>query len=405
MDKPLQNLASVDSVKNVYLFIADSVRAQTMGDRVASLGVSGRAIAPSTFTGSSWPSILSGMYPTSHRVWDFQDRLARRPLIMRGPENLALDAGTIWTELPPDQKPPFKIIGATQDEARSLLDTEPPFICIEHHKGGHAPYGFPFDEFESVAEFYESHRPSVHELPHLYEKGVKDAEDTFLQSVEYLDEECLLDDTLVIFTSDHGEALGEPRNGMAIGHGHPMTPDVVNVPVVFAGAGLPDTELGSVISGTDIAPTSLRALNRGRARRSDGTELWTSTPEEDRLCRSEVWKRIQIGPTAVNKYVATSVWDEAGGIVIHFGSRLKRVALTLGPMMYRYPESYLYRDFSRPRRWSGFVKKYLPATVRHGNPRFSTEEARAETCTFELGESFGHDAIDEGNLQKLGYID
>jgi arylsulfatase A-like enzyme len=57
----------------------------------------------------------------------------------------------------------------------------------------------------------------------------------------------ILDDSLVIFTSDHGELLGE-YNGL-YHHQTPVVPELVYVPLAFAGAEL---LRGSSIRGTII---------------------------------------------------------------------------------------------------------------------------------------------------------
>jgi len=406
MSKPLNELSSVESVENLFIFVADSVRKGEIKDDVSSLGVSGKAVAPSTFTASSFPSLVSGLYPSSHRVWDFHGQLPDQPELLSGPESFGMDASTIWTDLPPNRKPPFMMARATSDHARTLADLTPPFVSIVHHKGGHSPYGYSFGECESVKEFYHTHRPSLEELPELYRSSIDDAESEFLDHMAYLKQERLLEDTLVIYTSDHGELLGEAQNGMTIGHGHPMVPDLVHVPIVFAGAGLPDSELEGIVSGTDVAPTGLGALGRCRKNRYDGSNLWNSKQKVNRLCRSERWQRVDVPKLGeVDKYRATSVWDDDGGIVLHSTNRWKRILLTSGPMMFRYPESYLHRRPQNVRRWFGFLKTHFPSMVQYGNPNFSQETAEQELEPFR-DQSFDSGAeIDEENLRKLGYID
>jgi hypothetical protein len=342
MPAPLRERASVDEVENIYLFVADSVREQTTSDAVTSLGVSGRAIAASTYTASSFSSILSGQYPSTHCVWSFNDRLPKRPPLLDGPETFGMTADTIWTDLPPAEKPPFQMVNATADDATSVTELDPPFIAVEHHKGGHMPYGFTFEKYPSIDRFFLAERPTLEELPVLYAESVRTAEECFLAAVDKLAERDLLEKTLVIYTSDHGEALGEAANAAIVGHGDPIAPDLVEVSVVFAGVGLPDTDIDALLSGVDVAPTALAALGRSGQRengdsvdwRVDGQNCWTGTPG-DRLLRSERWVTYEaVGLGELDRYRATSVWAADGGLSSNGGAGWRdsdsRSAMSLG---------------------------------------------------------------------------
>jgi hypothetical protein len=265
--------------------------------------------------------------------------LPERPPLIDGPESFGMTAETIWTDLPPVEKPPFQMIGATGDDTAALADLDPPFVAVEHHKGGHMPYGFTFDEYASAEDFFRHKQPSLAELPALYEESVRTAEQRFLTICDRLVERGLLSDTLVIYTSDHGEALGETDNSATIGHGDPISPDLVDVPIVFAGAGLPDADLGTVLSGVDVGPTALGALGRSDSagRRVDGYDCWHDSPE-DRLLRSERWVTYDAPIVGdIDRYRAASVWDRNGGFVFHRGSRLARLALAVGNEFLKAP--------------------------------------------------------------------
>ena len=87
-----------------------------------------------------------------------------------------------------------------------------------------------------------------------------------------LEDRDLLDETLVIVTSDHGEEFwqhaaeevrlgGDPRNIYGIGHGHAMYDEVVRVPLVFSGSGVAGGRaLAPVRSLIDLAPTIFEAV-------------------------------------------------------------------------------------------------------------------------------------------------
>jgi hypothetical protein len=406
MRPPLQNLSHSETVENVYIFIADSVKSETTSEDVTSIGISGRAIAASTYTASSFPSILSGHYPSTHKVWSFSDRLAHRPKLIEGPENFGISAETIWTHLSPRQKPPLKMIRVNENEAKSINNLEEPFVGVEHHKGGHMPYGKSFNECGSTEEFFENICPKLDNISNLYQKSVNKAESAFLDRISQLEKEGILDNTLVIYTSDHGEALGEAKNGMAIGHGEPIVPDIVNVPVVFAGAGLPNLNLDTVVSGVDIAPTARSALDHKFSDEHDGLDLWTGSSTIDRLIRSELWISSDLPYIGnVDRYKATSVWDKSGGFVFHHGSSLTRFTMAVGNELVRAPWSYLNRNPRNLGRWVGLAKSYLPSVIRYKSPNVSISEAKSEIHPFARSTSKQEETINKEQLRKLGYLE
>lgn len=104
MNTSLRSLTKSDSVTNLFLFIADSVKADAVSEKVTSLGVSGTSISASSFTASSVPSLLTGGYPSTHRVWHFNDELPERPLLLEGRETFRMNAETIWGGNDPDKE-------------------------------------------------------------------------------------------------------------------------------------------------------------------------------------------------------------------------------------------------------------------------------------------------------------
>lgn len=307
----------------------------------------------------------------------------------------------------PTRKPPLKILGARENEIGGLSEVSDsePFIAVEHHKGGHTPYGPIDSEHETTPEFFENARPSLAELPSLYAESVSDAESSFFDRVNYLEEHGLLEDTLVIYTSDHGELLGEPENGMNIGHGSPMVPDVVTVPIVFAGAGLPDISVDWTLSGVDVAPTALSALGREEIGQFEGVDCWSSAPDAGRLCRSEVWNQLDsdlFGEYDI--YRATSVWDGDGGYVFHQNNQFVRTTRLLMSYLVGADHSYLNRSPRNIRRWLGFLKTVFPQTIKYGDPAFSRGIGEQEIEAFR--ETRGQRVeIDKEQLENLGYME
>jgi len=69
-------------------------------------------------------------------------------------------------------------------------------------------------------------------MRHLYGRSIKALDDWLARLLERLDQRGLLEDTIVIITSDHGENLGE---GNLIGHAFSLSEHLIHVPLVVAG--------------------------------------------------------------------------------------------------------------------------------------------------------------------------
>jgi arylsulfatase A-like enzyme len=77
----------------------------------------------------------------------------------------------------------------------------------------------------------------------------------------------LIDETLIVFTSDHGEELFD--HGL-VTHGHGLHEELVGVPLVFAGPGIPHGErVTQVVSNRHLGPTLAR-VGRGLAAFDEG---------------------------------------------------------------------------------------------------------------------------------------
>jgi arylsulfatase A-like enzyme len=89
----------------------------------------------------------------------------------------------------------------------------------------------------------------------------------------FLREQGLYDDTLIVFTSDHGEEFGE--HGMIGWHSHTLYDELLRVPLIFK---FPRSALaGRVVAGQvraiDIAPTALAALGLPAPAQFEGVDL------------------------------------------------------------------------------------------------------------------------------------
>ena len=90
-------------------------------------------------------------------------------------------------------------------------------------------------------------------LHHTYDAAVATADEYVGQIINRLEELELDDETIIIFTSDHGEELFE--HGL-LAHGHSLHDELVRVPLILAGPGIPaGVRSDKLVSNRHIAPT------------------------------------------------------------------------------------------------------------------------------------------------------
>lgn len=56
-------------IENVMIFVSDALRWDYLPDSVAKRGVTFKTVASSLFTAASFPSMATGVYPSSHGVY------------------------------------------------------------------------------------------------------------------------------------------------------------------------------------------------------------------------------------------------------------------------------------------------------------------------------------------------
>ncbi len=409
--RALSSLAATDSVENVVIFVSDALRYDSVPEQIRRRGITARAIAPSTFTANALPSITSGKYPATHKVWRFQDdRLASRPALF---DEAAVDVGfnaeTVWLMDDSSAKPPLRWNHLTEE--RTIAELEPPFVHFIHDVGPHAPYGVDNTVWDSTREFFAATNDPM-TLCDRYQDDCVNSADRFEPIYDYLQSSGLLEETLVIYTSDHGQVLGESTYGGQFGHVDPMCPELVEIPVTFMGAGLPtDHEYPGLVSGTDVAPTALAAQGRPVPDECDGQQLWTATPGADRTVRCDAWayKPITVRDTTIpiTAYAAAGVWDRGGGHVFQRRSRLLRCAY-LAHKLLRGTQAPVWRPNASFETLAGLARTYLRSEHSYGSPSVTADAAKAavpEQFTRASDRSFdaSDDALEE-KLADLGYL-
>ena len=181
--KELKNL----KINNIVIYVSDSLRWDYTPQSILDMGISIKTISSSLYTASSFPCIVSGLYPTKTGVSTWEDIL---PANLRGilnfdDYNTSLWCETTWTDLPPWKSQIHSVLG--NPKGISLKEISPPFVYIEDDKGGHCPYGFEFNKYKRFDHFFREYgKKGVDELIKQYKKGVEQSATNFKNRLKIL---------------------------------------------------------------------------------------------------------------------------------------------------------------------------------------------------------------------------
>ena len=107
---------------------------------------------------------------------------------------------------------------------------------------------------------------------HRYDAEIAYADEFIGRLLESIKEKGLWDNSIVIFTADHGEAMGE--HGYYFAHGHDLTEDLIHVPLIIHIPGIEQVgRIDELVSIIDIVPTILAAVGLENEMESTGLNL------------------------------------------------------------------------------------------------------------------------------------
>lgn len=366
-------LAVSNEIENVYLFVSDALRWSALPESVRTRGLTFKTVASGTATMKSFSSLLTGVYPPAHGVRTWRDRLTRETLFdIPGLSTGFLDAAA------------GERGGLSQvldQESRDTLDEiSPPFFFLERDQGGHAPYrSYTYEEMLREVEQSRS------ALQSYYQEAVQESIKRFDDRLRLLSERGLLDDTLVVFLSDHGELLGE--YGL-VSHSSPLVPELVYVPTVFIHPSIPNESSSETIGHVDIAPTVRSILGTENPKDTfNGVDLSSEAPDA-RFC--EATHVYSSSNRRITMFYAAGIWDGDGGHVFN-----KRGKLIFPVICYRKANGW-NREFwkANPQSIPTAVGRYVRPHLQYGEPGVSKHEA-AETVEIV------RDVSDEAEQMKL----
>ncbi|MBO4247089.1 sulfatase-like hydrolase/transferase [Halomicrobium sp. IBSBa] len=384
-------------IRNVVVYMSDGVRWDSLPDEISEMGLTCRTIAASTHTPTAIASMLTGQYLPTHGIRGFTDRLAE-------------DQWTILDEFPhtglSDSAGNFnnEIYGFLFDRYDSvpLAKIEEPFAWFMRDAGGHAPYS-EFDETlqteESVNSYLAENAGDNEQLRTDYEAGIESSVERFHRFVlDPLRERGILDETLVLFASDHGQMLGEYGH---VGESYPACPEIVYVPTTFIHPDIDDSNHDGIFRHVDIPATIGGFLDEDIDTLSTaGTDVVNGdiAPEYGLNFYDRPYPSV-IGDF---RYSVESVWDQNGGYAFVTSDTWSNLKL-FGGLLAMIPAG---KQIRRSRNLEGF-KLLFRREQTWLNPGFSMEEARRRLDDVE--QTYDTDGVDmdaetKDNLQDLGYL-
>lgn len=379
------------AVKNVLLYVCDALRWDEVPSSVAERGVSFKTVAQSTWSPPSFATLSTGLYPEQHGVLKFQHEL------VDGAETVydidGLD-GAYYNKHANDRL--ADIFGVPQD--RTVSDLDEPFFYVERDLTTHAPY----DEVDGTdaGAYLKEVGSDWDRLYADYRNGVQKSVEIFRERLDALRDRDALEDTLVIFTADHGECLGEHGD---VGHSNPTCPEVVYVPTVFIHPSLseddftvdPDSE---IVEQVDVVETALSAIGFDEIRTA-GVDLRSQTRDE-----AFGYNYVRVQKRDFDLYEARSIWNYDGGHVFLTNPKPYRLAYFLYRQL-RSNHRHTIRD-----SWRTVLSQYVRDSYQFGDPDHSLTEARqfvdAKRESFEqldLKEITLNDETEE-QLREMGYL-
>ncbi len=337
--KEVSRTKSSEEHPNIIVLVVDTLRSDRLEPygyerptsphlvEVASRGVVfERPIAPSSWTPPSTASILTGMDPLKHGLMDtktaflsYEDTTIAEICRAAGMRTAAVIANPILSPghnywqgfqqcIELYDEPGMNLVEEAKEwiiEQKGsrfflylqLFDPHKPYSPMEPHASalsGPAPAGYrPGALVEMMKERYHGADVDLDVLEQYiaHESEKYDAEiagcDVAIGALfQALEELSLRDETLVVITSDHGEAFGERGR---LDHGNYLCDAMLRVPLIFSGPGVPEGERRSDrVELRDVGMTLLELAKVSDAHRLDGRNLFAGAVAED-LRFSSTW--------------------------------------------------------------------------------------------------------------------
>jgi arylsulfatase len=190
---------------------------------------------------------------------------------------------------------------------RSRSKDGQPFACIAGFYSPHAPWRVPqayLDRYDPQGfTLPEVYAPAGCAIPtearlraarHGYYAMVSEIDDCVGRLLDTLDETGLAKNCIIVFTSDHGEWLGE---GGLWGKGYPADDACSRVPLLLAAPGLEPARISRLVEAVDVLPTVLALAGLPVSSRLQGRSLLEApngaAEEATALTESAGWRSLR----------------------------------------------------------------------------------------------------------------
>lgn len=180
--------------------------------------------------------------------------------------------------------------------------SQPVFVWI-HYMDVHTPY-YPHEgtisedisRRKAIKLFYKAHElrdetpaSDINSLESLYRGEIRYLDQQLSIFFDKLDETLGLTDTLVAFSSDHGEAFNE--KGHVFHPGYVLYDENIHIPMILRGPGIGQGEVETPVSNIDLVPTLLSevGLEPPKSTVGDNVTTFLTQPPNERQVFAEAW--------------------------------------------------------------------------------------------------------------------
>jgi len=348
---------------NLIVVLSDALRADHLGaygyprrtspflDRLASEGMLfERAVSPSSFTRESVAALFTGRLPSASGAMGWMAAPAKgTPTLAELLHEAGYVSGFFVTTTVLDQAfargfdetaflakswSTSRLTGRLCDRALEFARAhkDHKFLLYLHAIDPHAPYDPPPDllkrfakrRYEHPISLYSELRPRLAEyitkgfgqqspgfqdLVNRYDAEISDVDQSVQRLFDGLGELKLLDRTVIVFLSDHGEEFLD--HGW-VEHAWTLYQESIHVPLIFwAGDRLPAVRIANRVSTVDVLPTVLEILGvRNKIGNLDGEKLveWTGRRFNLRQHSRPIIAELLLGHRMVTRTVIEDGW-------------------------------------------------------------------------------------------------
>jgi len=351
-----------NEINNVVVFVADSLRWEYLPKEINKKGITFKTVAAGGKTVHSFPTLSTGLRPQAFGIESWGDTLPADVNSIYDIGNLHTgfyNAGMSAEVLP-------LVLGA--EGLTELAELDPPFFYIERDNSPHVPHA----GYDNHQQYLADRAGNLDQIRADYRKSIEKSKSLFENRLRELKSQGLLSETLVIYTSDHGELFGEYGELL---HGSPLCPELVYIPAVFIHPSLSKKDFHvdpqkSIIEQVDITKTVLSLFSES-LQGVEGTDILSESRD-----RAYGHSFANVSHRGITFYRANSIWWYDSGYVFAENRRIER---------FLYPFAYSLKAANRKH-----IRRNLPQLLRYypksshtfGNPPM--EKSEAETALNEL---------------------